>query len=162
SLNSEEPNANPKGQEQKLSQEENDQQKFQLLVHELFDSYDPETVLEEENMITVARALWLKSKCRESNLDTRRLDQEISIALTHLAKSQAIRRARELRSSPTGIMSNIRRKNPHWGLIRRSEGPQARAHRQSSRETIHLLAPPTGGPGFGNGLPADAEEARER
>jgi hypothetical protein len=164
SQNAGQPEQVQQGQEQEFSQEEEKQ--FRLLVDDLFDSYDPQSALEEAAVITIARALWLKRNHLEFNSDTRQLDQEISTALTHLYKSKSIRKAHEWRRRATGIMSNIHRKDPHWGLIRRPVGPQGRAQPLRSKVALQLLTPPTGGHGLGNGLsPADTtdpEEVKER
>jgi hypothetical protein len=145
-----------------LTGSEEDQEKFQRLIDELFVAYNPTTALDEADVITIARALWLKRNHLEFSSDTRRLDQEISSALTHLSKSKAIQRSQDSRRPPTGLMSNIRRKYPHWGFIRGPTSPRAWAQPRRSREILQLLAPPTGRYGFGKGLgPTDSKQANE-
>jgi hypothetical protein len=155
SRNAEERKQVPQGHEEgpKLSQQEEGKQQFRLLVKGLIDHYNADSALEEAEVITMARVLWLKRSQRELSSDTRRLDQDMSGALRRLAKSKAIRRAHELRRT--------HRKNPNSALIRR--GPQTRTHAQRIREKLHLLEPPTGEHDLANGLsPADSEEAKER
>ena len=85
----------PQGEEEvtKLSQQEEDQEQFRLHVEDLFNSYDPDTALEEADVITIARALWMKRTYSEFNSDTRLLDQEINTALGRLYKSKVIRKS---------------------------------------------------------------------
>jgi hypothetical protein len=164
SQNAENPRQDQEGQEQdqKLSQQEEDQDKFQQLVDELFAEYEPDSVLEEAAAVTIARALWLKRSQLEFSSDTRRLDQEISTALSHLSKSKALRRTLNLGRPATGIMRTVHAKHPYCGLIRRLSGRQRRSHRRPSRETLQRLAPPTGKQGVGNGLSPEEVEKRRR
>src|ERR1700693_4998721 len=94
SQNAEEPKQDPQGEEEvtKLSQQEEDQEQFRLHVEDLFNSYHPDSALEEADVITIARALWMKRTHSEFNSDTRLLDQEINTALGRLYKSKVIRK----------------------------------------------------------------------
>jgi hypothetical protein len=136
SQNAEEPKQNPQGGEEvtKLSQQQEEQ--FRLHVEDLFDSYNPDTAIEETAVITIARALWMKRTHSEFNSDTRLLDQEISTALGHLYKSKVIRKSMSL---PKRTFKNLsaRRNNSHHGLIRRPVTTKMRAR----PDILKLLAP---------------------
>ena len=97
----------------------------------------------------MASALWSRRDHREFNSDTRQLDQVISGALARLSKSNAIRKAQERRSPTSGIMHDIHRKHPHWGLIRRLEDAPTRPRLRRSKEALQFWAPLPGGRGFG-------------
>jgi hypothetical protein len=110
----------------------------------------------------MASALWSRRDHREFNSDILRLDQVISGELARLSKSKAIRKSKERRSPADGIMRDIHRKNPHWGLIRRPADARTRARPRCSKEALEFWAPLTSGRGFGSGLnPAGPGEEEE-
>jgi hypothetical protein len=140
-IGAESPNEKDQEKDQEPSQQQQEEERFQLLVADLFDSYHPGSPLEDAAVITLADALWKRKDHRGDTSATRDLDQQIDTALAQLSKSQAVRRDQELSRQGTGSMSSIRRKNPDWGLVRRSVGPPMRARPRCSREALQLWAP---------------------
>jgi hypothetical protein len=119
-------NKTEKQELQKKTQKEN-QEQFDLLIENIFASYNPETPVEEDALLTVAHAIWSKRNCRESSAEMMKLNSQMQSALSLLSKSRALRKARALRSRPTGIMGHIRPKSSD--LIGRQAVSQIGDHR---------------------------------
>jgi hypothetical protein len=131
--------ANMQEQAQTPRQQEPDN-KFERLVADLFDSYEPNGGLEEAAVVAMACALWKKRDRGQYGFDTYNLDKQIESALAQLSKSLSIRRG--LSRQATGGMTSSRRTYSQVGRIQRPASPQKVAHSRSSKEALQLWAPP--------------------
>jgi hypothetical protein len=122
------------------NQPQQDDEEFQRLVEDLFDSYHPGSPLEEAEVVRMAHALWKRRRQSGQTLDIRRLDQEFDVALAHLMKSQSIRKKQAARGQTT-IVSNLRRNNRSWARIRPRAGLEMRAQPQRAREALQFWLP---------------------
>jgi hypothetical protein len=129
-----------KEEEQQESQKK-DQEQFDLLVDSLLSSYNPETVIEEDAVLTVAHAIWSKRGKREGGEEMMQADLKINTALSRLSRSKSLRKTGELRNRPTGIMGHIQRKGPR---MIRTKAPQIVEHRQSGAPKVMPSAAESG------------------
>jgi hypothetical protein len=133
----------PKNAENEAPSKKYDEQ-YVLLVDELFAQYQPQTALEDANIIAIAVALWKKRTLDKKNAGD--LDLQITTALAQLSKSKAVRR--------TG--TTIAGSRSNRGL---ASGARVAAHRppqRCPRKALEFRTPPGEG-----GSPKTAEQAIE-
>jgi hypothetical protein len=109
----------PKNEENEAPPKKYDEQ-YEFLVDELFAQYQPQTALEEANVIAIAVALYNKKTLGRKNAgDLQSFDLQITTALAQLSKSKAVRRtgitiasSRRTRALPSGARTAALHRSP--------------------------------------------------